>query len=199
MRTLEMELFFDTYDTKSVVKKDVRTETNKIRQADGHRSRAARAAGAAGLVVVASARLRAGAGEPEVRDVLRGRHAGAGPTDVHVQRVHRSRTRGAGRSAGRPPTSARCTSSSQGETLSGIAAQRLRRTRSCGARSRSRTGSTIHERSRQASRCVIPSLPCNRSRHRGGACADMPRFPSYAPEFSFGSAASRSRRRCAHA
>ena len=30
MRTLEMELFFDTYDTSSLVKKDVRSETNKI-------------------------------------------------------------------------------------------------------------------------------------------------------------------------
>jgi LysM repeat protein len=30
MRTLEMELFFDTYDSKSLPKVDVRTETNKI-------------------------------------------------------------------------------------------------------------------------------------------------------------------------
>jgi LysM repeat protein len=30
MRTLEMELFFDTYDSKSFAKADVRTETNKI-------------------------------------------------------------------------------------------------------------------------------------------------------------------------
>lgn len=30
MRTLEMELFFDTYDTAAIAKVDVRTETNKI-------------------------------------------------------------------------------------------------------------------------------------------------------------------------
>src|SRR5262245_59257585 len=30
LRTLEMELFFDTYDTPSLTKVDVRTETNKV-------------------------------------------------------------------------------------------------------------------------------------------------------------------------
>ena len=30
MRTLEMELFFDTYDTKSLPKRDVRDETNRV-------------------------------------------------------------------------------------------------------------------------------------------------------------------------
>ena len=96
MRTLEMELFFDTYDTPILSKQDVATQTGKIAEADGDRPGAARAADPAASPGRRCDSLRAGPGQPEVRDVRRRRQAGARAAHRVVQRVDRPRAGGEG-------------------------------------------------------------------------------------------------------
>ncbi len=182
-RTLEMELFFDTYDTPTLPKQDVRDADTAGRRPDGDRRRAPRAAGPAGDDGVAGLPLRAVARQRAVPDVPARRHAG--PRAARAARSSSSSTpsRRPRRSTCRRRTSPRSTSSRRGETLSGIAAAATR-TRSSGGRSRSRTASRTRGRSRPASRCAIPSLPVPRSRDRRGGGLRWPATRRTRPSFT---------------
>ncbi len=97
MHTLEMELFFDTWDTDSL--REARTSamlTDKVTRSARDRPGSARAAGASGAMGQSRLPLCAGAGEPEVPDVRRQRPPGPRPRHRDLQPLHRRRARGQG-------------------------------------------------------------------------------------------------------
>ena len=88
MRTLEMELFFDTYLSHSTALKpprDVREETQRIVKLTEIDRRLACAAGPASVVGFIAVSLCTGAGQPEIHHVSAGRPPGAGAADRHLQ------------------------------------------------------------------------------------------------------------------